>query len=110
MNLDTRSGPGMTCVYPDGGRDTVLLGGVPMAVGFPFGVWLTGGWWFYLWRWWLELRVVVLGISKGRGFAASFSSTTPKPPLKGALVAGAPSRGIAEGSGIFYYGPYRISF
>ena len=39
------------------------------------------------WRWWLELRVVVLGFSKGRGFAASFFSTTPRPPLKGALVA-----------------------
>ena len=48
MNLDTRSGPGMTCVYPDGGRDTVLLGGVPMALHFSFGVWLVGGKWFYL--------------------------------------------------------------
>ncbi len=36
-----------------------------------------------LWRWWLGLRVVVLGLSKGRGFAASFFSTTPKPPLRG---------------------------
>ena len=39
------------------------------------------------WRWWLGLRVVVLGFSKGRGFAASFFSTTPRPPFKGALVA-----------------------
>ena len=30
----------------------------------------------------------MLGLSKGRGFvAASFSSTTPRPPFKGALVA-----------------------
>ena len=39
------------------------------------------------WRWWLGLREVVLGFSKGRGFAASFSFTTPRPPFKGALVA-----------------------
>ena len=36
---------------------------------------------------WLEWRVVVLGFSKCRGFAASFFSTTPRPPFKGALVA-----------------------
>ena len=43
------------------------------------------------WRWWQELRVVVLGFPKGRGFvAASFFSTTPRPPLKGALVAALP--------------------
>ncbi|MBR2946999.1 MAG: hypothetical protein IKC17_00195, partial [Bacteroidales bacterium] len=28
-----------------------------------------------------------VGFSKGRGFAASFFSTTPRPPFKGALVA-----------------------
>ena len=40
------------------------------------------------WRWWLELREVVLGFSKDRGYiAASFSFTTSKPPFKGALVA-----------------------
>ena len=40
------------------------------------------------WRRWWELRVVVFGFPKGRGFvAASFFSTTPKPPFKGALVA-----------------------
>ena len=68
MNLDTRSGPGMTCVYPDGGRDTVLLGGVPMALHFSFGVWLVGGKWFYLggggwnggWWCWAFRRVAAL--------------------------------------------------
>ena len=43
---------------------------------------------------WLEWRVVVLGFSKCRGFAASFFSTTPRPLLKGALVAGAPMFGM----------------
>ena len=34
---------------------------------------------------------MVLGFPKGRGFiAASFSLTTPRPPLKGALVAALP--------------------
>ena len=49
-----------------------------------------------------------VGFSKGRGFAASFSSYNPQTPFKGGFGRFAPSRGIAEWSAIFYYKPSGI--